>query len=281
MKNPSSVTIIKAKSSIFRFDIAELLRYRELISMFTKRYFTAMYKQTILGPLWLIINPLLTAIFYRVIFGNLAQLSTDGLPKMLFYLGGTTIWSLFAFTLNNAASTLTSNGRLYSKVYFPRLAIPLSYTLCGFINFLIQLALLMVFFVYYYLAGEPIQPNIHLLYLPVLVLQTALLGFGCGLIITALTTKYRDLKVLVSFAVQLWLYATPIVYPLSETSVYLKRLILFNPMTPVVEAFRYSLLGNGFWSWPYLAISAGTTLLIAFTGLLLFNRVEKTFVDII
>lgn len=274
-------TVIKASDRTFKLDLKELFQNGELIWLFCKRYFSTMYRQTILGPAWLIINPLMTSVVFTVIFGNLAQLSTDGLPHILFYLSGTTIWNLMSGTLTACSQTYMGNRDIYSKVYFPRMTIPASSVLCGICNFFIQMLMVMVFWVYYYITGAGIQFTIYLLYLPVLILQAALLGAGVGLIATALTTKYKDLNVLITFGVQLWMYATPIVYPLSETSIHLRRLIVFNPMTPVTEAFRYALLGAGDFNWGYLSISLGVTLGILFIGIGLFNKAGKKFVDTI
>lgn len=273
--------VIKATDQTFQLRLKELFQNTELIWVFCKRYFSSMYRQTILGPAWLILNPLLTSVVFTVIFGNLAQLSTDGLPQILFYLSGTTIWTLTAGTLTACAQTYEANGYIYAKVYFPRMVIPASSLICGIINFFIQMLMVMIFWIYYYITGASIQPNLYLFYLPVLILQAAMLGTGVGLIATALTTKYKDLNVLISFGVQLWMYATPIVYPLSETSIYLRRLIVFNPMTPVVEAFRYALLGAGEFSWPYLMLSLGVTVGILLMGIGLFNQAGKKFVDTI
>lgn len=281
MAAPEWTTVIRAKTKWFSVDLKELIRYKGLIGMFVKRYFSTMYKQTILGPLWIVINPFLTTVFFTVIFSNIAQLSTDGMPALLFYMAGNTMWALFAFSLNEASSAFISNSAIFGKVYFPRLTAPLSTTICGLINFLVQFCMFLVFYFYYLFTGADIRPNAALLLIPVLVVEIALLGMGIGLIVSALTTKYKDLKVLVAFAVQLWMYATPIVYPLSSSGGLARIALLLNPVTPIVEAFRYAFTGVGTFSWPFLCLSFASTAGFVLLGVLLFNRTEKTFVDTI
>lgn len=275
-------TVIRPKGGWMDFSLRDLYRYRDLVVMLMKRYFATMYKQTILGPLWIVINPLLTTVFFTVIFGNIAQLSTDGVPALLFYMAGTTVWTLFSTSLTNASTTFVTNSEIFGKVYFPRLTVPISATLCACVNFAVQFAMFLLFYAYYYFFSDAVlQPNGALALVPVLMLLAAVLGMAVGIIVTALTTKYKDLNVLVSFAVQLWMYATPIVYPLSSTGGLARVFLLINPMTPIVEGFRYAFMGVGEVNWPFLGLSAAVTGLLLLLGLVLFNRVEKTFVDTI
>jgi lipopolysaccharide transport system permease protein len=238
-----------------------------------------MYKQTILGPLWFILSPLITVLIFTVVFGNIAKIPTDGMPQFLFYMSGNTLWTYFSYCLNTTATTFTSNAVLFGKVYFPRLTMPLSTVIFGLISFLIQLAMLYGFVVFYALTGSAIRPNLYILMTPLLVALVALLGLGFGIIFSSLTTKYRDLTILVSFGVQLWMYATPIVYPVSQLSDKYKPIIMLNPMSSVTEAFRYAFLGSGSMPYPYLIYSCIVTALVLFIGIVIFSRVEKTFMD--
>ncbi|MGM9534348.1 MAG: ABC transporter permease [Intestinibacter sp.] len=272
-------TIIKPKTGWLDINLKELIQYKDLIIMFVKRDFKTLYKQTILGPLWIIINPLLTTIMYTIVFGNIANISTDGMPQIVFYMLGTTVWTYFSTSLTKTASTFTGNAAIFGKVYFPRLVIPISTVVSGVINFGVQFIMFLCFAVYYYLKGTPIQPNISILITPLLLLQLAFLALGFGIIISSLTTKYRDLAVLVTFGVQLWMYATPVVYPASQIGGKLKTLMMLNPVSPIVESFRYSFLGCGSIPWNFLMISICTTLVVLFIGVVLFSRVEKTFMD--
>lgn len=275
-------TVIRPGHGLLDFSFKDLYHYRDLTVMFMKRYFATMYKQTILGPLWIIINPLLTTIFFNVIFGGIAGISTEGVPGLLFYMAGTTAWTLFATSLTNASTTFATNSEIYGKVYFPRLTVPISATLCACVNFAVQLCMFLLFYGYYwFFTPYVLSPNWTLLLVPVLMLVAAVLGMAVGIIVTALTTKYKDLNVLISFAVQLWMYATPIVYPLSSTGGLARTLLLINPMTPIVEGFRFAFMGVGEFNFPFLGLSLLTTAVLLFLGLMLFNRVEKTFVDTI
>lgn len=272
-------TIIKPKTGWFDINLEELWRYRDLIFMFIKRNFSTLYKQTILGPLWIIINPLITTIMFTIVFGKIAKIPTDGIPPFIFYMAGSTVWSYFANCLTTTSATFTTNAGVFGKVYFPRLITPISTVITGLINFGIQFTMFIGFLVYFGLCGSSIQLNWWILLTPLLVIQMALLGLGLGIIISSLTTKYRDLAVLVGFGVQLWMYATPIVYPVSQLSGKYKTLIMLNPMAPIVETFRYAFLGSGKADVPYLILSAVITLVVLFTGVVLFSRVEKTFMD--
>lgn len=257
----------------------ELWAARDLVMLFVWRDFVSVYKQTILGPLWYLIQPLLTTLVFTVIFGRIAALPTDGLPQFLFYLSGTVVWSYFAECLNKTSQTFITNANLFGKVYFPRLAAPVSILISNLITFAIQFALFLGFVVYYMLSGAGVQPNAWALLTPFLLLIMAGLGLGFGVIVSSLTTRYRDLRFLVTFGVQLWMYATPVIYPVSAIPERFQPLILANPLTPVVEAFRYAYLGAGTVNGPMLAYSALVTLIVLFVGLLLFNRTEATFMD--
>lgn len=272
-------TIIKPKTGLFDINLKELIQYKDLIIMFVKRDFKTLYKQTILGPLWIIINPLLTTIMYTIVFGKIANISTDGMPQIVFYMLGTTVWTYFSTSLTKTASTFTDNAAILGKVYFPRLVMPISTVLSGLINFGVQFVMFLSFVIYYYVKGAPINPNIYILMAPLLLLQLALLALGFGIIISSLTTKYRDLAVLVAFGIQLWMYATPVVYPASQIGGKLKTLMMLNPVSPIVESFRYAFLGSGSIPFNFLMISMITTLIVLLIGVVLFSKVEKTFMD--
>lgn len=272
-------TIIKPKTGWFDINLKELFQYKDLIIMFVKRDFKTLYKQTILGPLWIIINPLFTTVMYTIVFGNIANISTDGLPQIVFYMMGTTLWTYFSTCLTKTSTTFTNNANIFGKVYFPRLVTPISTVISGLINFFVQFILFLIFVIYYCANGASIYPNIYILITPLLLLQLAVLALGFGIIISSLTTKYRDLAVLVTFGVQLWMYATPIVYPASQINGKLKTLMMLNPVSPIVESFRYAFLGSGSIPWSFLTISILVTIIVLFIGIVLFSRVEKTFMD--
>ncbi len=272
-------TIIKPKTGWFDINLKELIQYKDLIVMFVKRDFKTLYKQTILGPLWLIISPLITTIMYTVVFGNIANISTDGMPQIVFYMLGTTVWTYFSSCLTKTSSTFTGNAAIFGKVYFPRLVTPISTVISGLINFSVQFLMFLGFMGYFMIKGSPVHPNLYILMTPFLLVQLAALALGFGIIISSLTTKYRDLAVLVTFGVQLWMYATPVVYPASQIGGKLKTLMMLNPVSPIVESFRYAFLGSGSIPWSYLGISVVTTLVVLFIGVVLFSRVEKTFMD--
>lgn len=272
-------TEIKPKTGWFDVNLKELFQYKDLITMFVKRDFKTLYKQTILGPLWIIINPLLTTIMFTIVFGNIANISTDGMPQIVFYMLGTTVWTYFSTCLTKTSATFTGNASIFGKVYFPRLVTPISVVVSGLINFTVQFVMFLGFMTYYYIIGAPVHPNIYILMTPLLLIQLALLSLGFGVIISSLTTKYRDLAILVTFGVQLWMYATPVVYPASQIGGKLKTLMMLNPVSPIVESFRYAFLGSGSIPWNFLGISVITTLVVLFIGVVLFSRVEKTFMD--
>ena len=279
MMDNNWTTIIKPKTGWFDINLKELIQYKDLIVMFVKRDFKTMYKQTILGPLWIIINPLLTTLMFTVVFGNIANISTDGMPQIVFYMLGTTVWTYFSSCLTKTSSTFTGNAAIFGKVYFPRLVTPISTVISGLINFGVQFLMFLGFMAYFMIKGSPIEPNLWILITPLLLVQLAALALGFGIIISSMTTKYRDLAVVVTFGVQLWMYATPVVYPASQIGGKLKTLMMLNPVSPIVESFRYAFLGSGSIPWNYLGISVVTTLVVLFAGVVLFSRVEKTFMD--
>ena len=279
MMDNNWTTIIKPKTGWFDINLKELIQYKDLIVMFVKRDFKTMYKQTILGPLWIIINPLLTTLMFTVVFGNIANIPTDGMPQIVFYMLGTTVWTYFSSCLTKTSSTFTGNAAIFGKVYFPRLVTPISTVISGLINFGVQFLMFLGFMAYFMIKGSPIEPNLWILITPLLLVELAALALGFGIIISSMTTKYRDLAVLVGFGVQLWMYATPVVYPASQIGGKLKTLMMLNPVSPIVESFRYAFLGSGSIPWNYLGISVVTTLVVLFAGVVLFSRVEKTFMD--
>ncbi len=271
--------VIRPQRAWWDLRLGELWRYRDLIFLFVWRDFVAYYKQTILGPLWYLIQPILTTVVFTVIFGNIAKLSTDGLPPFLFYLAGNTMWTYFSSCLTSTSNTFTGNAGLFGKVYFPRLAIPLSIVISNIISFGIRMLVFLGFLAYFMLAGADVKPNLWMLLLPALLLIMAGLGLGLGIIISSLTTKYRDLQQLVSFGVQLLMYGTPVIYPLSSIEGTWRWVILANPMTPVVEAFRLGFLGTSAVSPIYLLYSTLFVFVVMLIGLLVFNRVENNFMD--
>ncbi|MBK8781557.1 MAG: ABC transporter permease [Anaerolineales bacterium] len=271
--------VIRPQRAWWDLRLGELWRYRDLIFLFVWRDFVAYYKQTILGPLWYLIQPILTTVVFTVIFGNIAKLSTDGLPPFLFYLAGNTVWTYFSACLTSTSNTFTGNAGLFGKVYFPRLAMPLSVVISQIISFGIRMLVFLGFLAYFMLTGADVKPNIWILLLPVLLLIMAGLGLGLGIIISSLTTKYRDLQQLVSFGVQLLMYGTPVIYPLSSIEGTWRWIILANPMTPVVEAFRLGFLGTSAVSPIYLLYSTLFVFIVMLIGLLVFNRVENNFMD--
>ena len=271
-------TVIRPKNKLFDLKLRELWQYRDLIVMFVKRDFKTMYKQTILGPLWIIINPILTTLMQVLVFGNIADISTDGMPQFLFYMAGNTVWLYFSSCLTKTSTTFTANAAVFGKVYFPRLVTPISIVISGLISFGVQFAIFLVTDIYYTVNGM-VHPGLLVLLTPLLVIELARLGMGCGIIISALTTKYRDLAVLVTFGVQLWMYGSAIIFPVSSLPEKWAHLLMLNPVVPIVEAFRYAYTGHGTFSVKYLGIGAIVTLVILFVGIVIFNKVEKTFMD--
>lgn len=284
MNDKTNLTIIRPKTGWFDLPLKELLRYRDLILLFVKRDFVSMYKQTILGPAWAIIQPFLTTVVFSLVFGEMAGLAADGVPSFIFYLSGNVIWHYFSGCLTKTSDTFIANSGILGKVYFPRLVMPVSTAVSKLIDFAIQFAFMLVFLVYYAITGAGVQPNLYILMTPLLLMQLAMLSLGCGVIISAATTKYRDLRMLVSFGVQLWMYASPIAYDMFSMSVFAPGskyygLFMCNPVTSIVNIFRYAYLGIGQIDWMYYGIGWITTIVLLFAGIVLFSRVEKTFMD--
>lgn len=273
------ITYVSSKQKWFSVNLKEIWKYRDLIILFVKRDLTTNYKQTVLGPLWIIINPLLSTTVFTVIFGLIAGIPTDGTPQFLFYMSGNILWNFFSSCLNRASGTFLGNARLFGKVYFPRLVMPISGILYNLINFMLQTAVYVILVIVYSLIGANVHPNLLIILAPFLVLQTALLGTGMGLIISSITTKYRDLNVLVSFGVSLLMYITPVVYPISRVPENFRWLMLLNPVAPIVETYRCAFLGSGSFEWQFLLISLAVTLALLFWGVIVFNKVEKNFID--
>jgi lipopolysaccharide transport system permease protein len=271
--------VLRPRRRLLDLRLGELAHARDLILLFVRRDFVAVYKQTILGPLWYLIQPLLTTITFTIIFGNIAALSTDGLPQFLFYMSGTVIWTYFASCLTKTSDTFIHNTHLFGKVYFPRLAVPISILFSNLIAFAIQFGLFLIFIGFFAVQQANIHPNWWILLTPLLLLMMAGLGLGFGIIISSLTTRYRDLRFLVQFGVELLMFVTPVIYPTSAIPAQYQGLIQFNPMAPIVEAFRYAYLGAGTVNFVQLAYSFGFMLLVLILGVIIFNRVEATFMD--
>ncbi len=271
--------VIEPQSSLFELHLKDVWRYRDLLWLLVKRDFVSFYKQTILGPLWFFIQPLFTTIIFTFVFGNLAGLSTDGLPQPLFYMAGITSWNYFADCLTKTSTVFRDNAQIFGKVYFPRLIMPLSIVVSNLVRFGVQMLLFFMMLGYYAFSGAAFHSNSFVLLFPILLLLMALLGLGLGLIITALTTKYRDLAFLITFGVQLMMYATTVIYPLSAAPANYKWLVELNPMTGIIEAFRYGFLGQGVLTWQSLGYSVIVTLVSLVLGVIIFNKTEKTFVD--
>ena len=273
-------THISSKNRWFDLNIKEVWQYRDLITLFTRRAFVLTYKQTILGPAWIFLNPLISSIIYAFVFGGIAGIGTGGVPQILFYLCSNSIWIFFSTNVTKNAQTFTANANVFGKVYFPRLTVPISNVFASIIQFGVQMLLVCAFLVYY-IISEQVYPNWGAwLLIPFILLHLGLLGLGCGIIISSLTTKYRDLAILVNFGVQLWMYATPIIYPISQLGDgWMKKVIMLNPVTAPVELFRYAVLGQGVIMPQYLALSVIITIAIVIIGIIIFNKVEKTFMD--
>ncbi len=279
-KNENNWTlIIRPKRNLFDVNLKELWEYRDLIILLVRRDFVARYKQTVLGPLWFVIQPLLTTLMFTVVFGKIAKIPTDGMPHILFYMSGIVIWNYFSKCLTSTSKTFVANAGLFGKVYFPRLVIPISLVISNLFQFLIQFVMLVMFIVYFAFAGVDFNWNWQLLLIPVYVIIAAGMGLGFGILFSSMTTKYRDLINLLSFGMQLWMYATPIVYPLSEVPAKYRWLVELNPVTPLVEGFKASLLGVGTISFGSLLYSFVFTVVLLFVGILVFNKVEQNFMD--
>jgi len=273
--------IIEPNRRLFDLRLRELYQYRDLIGLLVRRDFVAAYNQTVLGPFWFLIQPLMMTLMFMFVFGNIAKLGTDGIPKPLFYFSGTILWSYFSHCLTKCSNTFNSNAQLFGKIYFPRMAVPISYAVTEFITESIQFTLLLVFYFYYLLTGHSFNTNWWLLAVPLLVIQLGALGVGLGIIISSLTTKYRDLKQLLAFGMQLWMYATPIVYPLSTVPEKWLWVYKVNPVSPVIEMFRYALLGSGNFPLESWLVSVGISVAVLLLGIIIFNRNERTFIDVI
>jgi lipopolysaccharide transport system permease protein len=276
--------IIEPKGSYFRLNLKEVWQYRDLLKMYIKREIVTYYKQTILGPLWFLIQPFFTTIVYMFVFGGLAGISTDGIPQPLFYMSGICLWNYFSESLTKTSDTFFTNQAVFGKVYFPRLIVPLSVTISGLLKMFIQLILFAGVYVYFVLKGSSVSINSYALLLPLLIFILAGLGLGFGIIISSLTTKYRDLKFLLTFAIQLWMYATPVIYPLSVMEGTYKKymwLIQANPLTSVMETFKFGFLGQGLFSWFALGYSLIFTIILLLLGTWIFNKVERSFMDVV
>lgn len=276
--------VIKPETSLLKLDFDELWHYRDLLVMYIRRDMVTFYKQTILGPLWFVIQPLFTTLMFMFVFGGIAGISTDGLPQPLFYMAGLLCWNYFAECLNRCSDTFNANQNVFGKVYFPRLIVPLSIVVSSIMKMGIQFGLFLLIYLYYIIGGYSFQVNAYAFLLPVLVLMLAGLGLGFGLLISSLTTKYRDLRFLVTFGVQLWMYATPVIYPLSvmqQNHQQYMWVILANPLTAIIETFKFGFLGEGTFSWWYLAYSFCFTMVIMLWGMITFNKVQRSFMDVI
>ena len=272
--------LIRPQEKLWHVDLREIWQYRDLIELFVKRNIVVQYKQTVLGPLWYIIQPILTVIMNMVVFGGIAGMSTDGVPQVIFYMAGNVCWFYFSDCLNQTSSTFTANQAMFGKVYFPRLVVPIATVLSNLLRFGIQMSLFLLLYIYYFASGSSISPNVYLLLLPLFVIMLAGLGLGFGILVSSMTTKYRDLTILFTFIVQLWMYATPIVYPLSMVpDGKLRMLILANPMTSVIEAFKYATLGQGYFSWGALGYSFVFMGILLIIGIVVFNKVQRSFMD--
>jgi lipopolysaccharide transport system permease protein len=288
MDNTSTITsdeswdqIISPKKSLLDLQLDEVWRYRDLLMMLIRRDFVTIYKQTILGPLWLFIQPFFTAITFMVIFSRVANISTEGIPPILFYLGGISIWNYFSICFSRTSGTFDANKHIFGKVYFPRLVSPLSVVIVELFKFLIQFALFLSVFFYYKFTGATIHTNNIVLLTPVLLILMAGIGMGFGMIVSSLTTKYRDLQFLMGFIIQLWMYATPIIYPLSFVPAQYRSLLQLNPIAPIVETFKFGFFGTGSFSWGALGYSALFMVILLFLGTIIFNRTERNFMDTI
>jgi lipopolysaccharide transport system permease protein len=279
-ENSSWDIIIKPKAGFFNLNLKELFKYKDLVSLFVYRDFVSIYKQTILGPLWFFVQPILTTITFTVIFGNFAKISTDGLPPVLFYMAGVTLWNYYAECINTTSSTFIKNQTLFGKVYFPRIVVPVSIVINNLLKFFIQFLMFALFWCYYYFISDAaLSLSWQIILLPLLIFLMAILGMGIGMIVSSLTTKYRDLTFLISFGVQLMMYASPVVYPISSVPDDYVWMIMINPMSSIIELFKHAVLGQGFVSISWLLYSIFCSLTIFILGIFIFNKVEKSFID--
>ncbi|WP_379967868.1 ABC transporter permease [Epilithonimonas sp. UC225_85] len=277
-QNPQWTETIGSSHSLFDLNLKEVWKYKDLVYMFVKRDFVSSFKQTILGPIWFFINPIFTTVVYLVIFGNIAKLSTDGAPKILFYLAGITLWNYFSSCLSATSNVFTANAGIFGKVYFPRLIMPLSIVFSNLMKLGVQMLLFLVVFFYYLLKGE-VHPNLWILATPLLIALMAIFALGLGMIFSSLTTKYRDLQMLLSFGISLYMYATPVIYPTSALKGVFKTVAFYNPLTGIFECFKYAWLGVGDFNAMMLMISTVIIFVILAIGTVIFNKVEKGFMD--
>lgn len=281
MDNEAWDVVITPKKAWLGLNLKELRQYKDLITLMIRREFVSIYKQTIFGPLWFVFQPLMSTFLYMFVFGNIAQMGTDEIPQALFYFSGTMLWTFFATTLQKCSDTFVNNAGLFGKVYFPRLTMPIAYVANAFFTLLIQFAVMLVFYVYYLANGVQFSLSWWVLTTPIYILQLALLGTGFGIMISALTTKYHDLRNLVSFGLSLLMYATPVVYPISSIPAQWKALFQINPVAPVIEMFRYSLFGKGSCNVKMWAYSLVASVVVFLLGLMIFNHNEQTFIDVV
>jgi len=274
-----SISTITPRKRIFELKISEIWQYRDLLVLLIRRDIKISYKQTILGPLWFFIQPLLTTVMFLLVFGRIARIPTGGTPPVLFYLGGITVWNYFSECLKLTSDTFVKNSAIFGKVYFPRIIMPLSIVSSNLVKFFIQFGLFLGVFFYYYFTDKNVIPNTTLLFLPVYIIILAVLALGFGLIISAMTTKYRDLTFLIQFGIQLWMYATPVIYPISQIPEKYRWAIMANPVSSIVEAFKYGFTGLGSFSSEGIFYSGGFAIVLFFIGVAIFNRTEKTFMD--
>ena len=272
-------TEITPNNRLLNLNLRELVAYKDLVYMYVKRDIVTMYKQTILGPLWFVIQPILTTVMFMFVFGNLAGISTDGIPGPLFYFAGIILWNYFADCLNKTSGTFTTNQNVFGKVYFPRLVVPISVTISNLVKFFIQFAIFLIIYIVYVFKGVGITPNWYALLFPLLVVMSAGLALGFGIIFSSMTTKYRDLTFLLQFGVQLWMYATPVIYPLSTMPADKQWIFQLNPMTSIIETFKYGAIGSGVFSWGWLLYSLIFMIITLLLGTIIFNKVEKDFMD--
>lgn len=272
-------TIIRPSGRLFQIDLREIWQNRDLLELFVRRDIVTQYKQTILGPAWYFIQPALTTMIYMVVFGGIANISTDGLPQPLFYLAGIVTWQYFADCLTKTAATFTTNQNIFGKVFFPRLIVPLSTVTSNLVRMCIQFLLFIAVYVFYLLKGVDVAPNVYALLVPALIIMLAGLALGFGVLVSSMTTKYRDLTILFTFIVQLWMYATPVIYPLGTMTLKMQRIMSVNPLTPIIEAFKYGTMGVGVFSWGSLAYSFVFMIVVLGAGIIVFNKVQRSFMD--
>ena len=277
-KNTEWTNVISSDHSLFKLNLKEVWDYRDLVYMFVKRDFISSFKQTILGPLWFFINPIFTTVVYLIVFGNIANLSTDGAPKILFYLAGVTLWNYFSSSLGGTSNVFVGNAGIFGKVYFPRLVMPITIVISNLMRFGVQFLLFLVVFFYYWYKGE-VTPNWWVLFTPIFILMMSLFALGVGMIFSSLTTKYRDLSMLLTFGISLYMYATPVIYPTSMLSAKIQPYAKYNPLTGIFEGFKYAWMGVGEFNPIMLVYSTIIILILLAIGTVIFNKVEKGFMD--